>query len=75
MKAIHEHEDWLKSENRLSERRKHRLNERVKDIIADDLDKKFWTKDKLKFLYNKINESENGTITPYTLVEELKNLK
>lgn len=74
MKAINEHEDWMKSENRLSERRKNRLKDRVKDIIADELDKKFWTKDRSSLLDSKINESENGTITPYTLVEELKNL-
>jgi len=74
MKAINEHEEWMKSENRLSERRNNRLKDRVRDIIADELDKKFWTKDKSSFLDSKINESQNGTITPYTLVEELKNL-
>jgi len=74
MKAIHEHKEWMISDNRLSERRKNRLKDRVKDIISDELDNKFWTKDRKSFLNSKIDEAENGTITPYTLVEELNKL-
>ena len=74
MKVIHEHEAWMKSENRLAKRRKMRLKDRVKDIIADELDKNFWTKERYSFLNSKIDEDENGTFTPYKLVEDLKNL-
>lgn len=75
MKAINEHENWMKSENRLSERRNNRLRDRVKDIIADELDNNFWTKERNSLLNSKLNEKDNGTLTPYTLVEELKNLQ
>jgi len=74
MEVIHEHQEWLKSENRLEKRRKLRLKDRVKDIIADELDKNFWTKERYSYLDNKIKD-ENGTFTPYILVEELKNLQ
>jgi len=75
MEVIHEHEEWMKSGNRLSNRRKIRLEDRVKEIIADELDMKFWTKQRYSFLNSRLEEYENGTITPYTLVEELKNLQ
>jgi len=74
MNALNEHEKWMKSENRLFERRKSRLKDRVKDIIADDLNSDFWTKERISLLNSIIDKSENGTITPYSLVEELKNL-
>lgn len=74
MNALNEHEKWMKSENRLFERRKSRLKDRVKDIIAGDLNSDFWTEERISLLNSKVDKSENGTITPYSLVEELKNL-
>jgi len=74
MKVIQEHQEWLKTENRLEERRKIRLKDRVKDLIADELDKNFWTEERYSFLESKINE-ENGTLTPYKLAKELKGLQ
>jgi len=74
MNALNEHEKWMKSENRLFERRKSRLKDRVKDIIADKLNSDFWTEERISLLNSKIDKSENGTITPYSLVEELENL-
>ncbi len=74
MNALNEHEKWMKSENRLFERRKSRLKDRVKDIIADELNSDFWTEERISLLNSIVDKSENGTITPYSLVEELKNL-
>ena len=70
--AISEHHDWMEKEQTEEKSRTFRLRKRVKEIISEELDQKFWTDKRNKLLDKILSGDQNGTQTPYEIVEELK---
>ncbi|MCH7887515.1 MAG: methylmalonyl Co-A mutase-associated GTPase MeaB [Candidatus Marinimicrobia bacterium] len=70
--AISEHHDWMEKEQTEEKSRAFRLRKRVKEIISEELDQKFWTDKRNRLLDKILSGDQNGTQTPYEIVEELK---
>jgi LAO/AO transport system kinase len=65
------HRTYLEASGGLNERRRSRLEERIRDIIADRLRVDFWTEERRKLLSGKLNAVMRLESNPYDLAEEL----
>jgi len=62
----------MEKEQTVEKSRAFRLRKRVKEIISEELDQKFWTDERNNLLEKLLNGNQNGTQTPHEIVEELK---
>jgi LAO/AO transport system kinase len=61
----------LKTEKQWIELRLNRMNEKVKQLISDDLNLKFWNKDRKAYLKEEIYTKQGLNSSPFTIVEKL----
>lgn len=70
---IREHRTSLESTGALVERRRKRLNDRIRDLVADRLLHEFWTTSRLAILGEGVEDALNGRSTPYAVASRLLN--
>lgn len=68
---IADHRRFLEQGGRLQERRRRRLEERVRDLVADRLRVDFWSAERQDLLSSRIGSVEAHQFTPYELAGEL----
>lgn len=68
---IQKHKEYLEAHGGLSQRRKARLENRIREIIDDQLQIVFWNKERSAELRNKIEIVLQRQSTPYDLAEAL----
>lgn len=68
---INAHRRFLERGGRLQEKRRARLEDRIRDIVADRLRIDFWTQDRRDLLSRKIESVLLKESNPYDLAEEL----
>ncbi len=68
---IAEHRAFLDSEGRLQLKRRTRLEDRIRDIVADRLRVDFWSRERRELLSSKMEAVMQLQSNPYDLAEEL----
>jgi LAO/AO transport system kinase len=68
---ISEHRTYLQRNNALQEKRRLRLEDRIREIVADRLRVDFWTDERKRMLSNKMTDVMHLQSNPYALAEEL----
>ncbi len=68
---IAEHRSFLESGGGLVKKRRKRLDNRVRELIADKFKVDFWTPERASLLSSKIDQVLHFQSTPYALAEEL----
>lgn len=70
-KKIAEHRTFLERTGRLAEKRRSRLEHRIKELVADKLRIDFWNEDRRALLRERMQAVMTLHATPYDLVKEL----
>jgi len=65
------HKQYLESKGKLQEKRKEHLLKQINELVNNNLENKFWTKEKKKMLESSIGKISTREITPYDFVEDL----
>jgi LAO/AO transport system kinase len=68
---VAEHRAYLESSDRLQEKRRARIEERIRELVADRLRIDFWTDERKKLLSGKMAAVMQLKSNPYDLAEEL----
>jgi LAO/AO transport system kinase len=68
---VHRHQSYLIGCNQLEQRRKARLERRVREIIDDHLHFEFWNTERLKIMHEKLVLLVQGRSNPYDVAAEL----
>ncbi len=68
---INRHKEYLISTGKFTERRKHRSKVRIKEIVENQLKEELWKEDRLSILNDSLEKVAVGTISPYTIAEEI----
>ena len=72
--SVGEHRAFLLEQGELERKRSLRLQEKVRQLIQNELDKNFWTKKRQAVFNDKIKQVLEHQLSPYQLVEELFHL-
>ncbi|MBI4534927.1 MAG: methylmalonyl Co-A mutase-associated GTPase MeaB [Ignavibacteriae bacterium] len=70
-KKIAEHRAYLEQQGELARKRKARLEERIRELVADTLRIDFWTGERKAMLSSRIESLMQNRSTPYDLAQEL----
>ncbi len=68
---ITEHRAYLEREGGLAARRRRRLEERIRGLVADTLHVDFWTSERVKLLTEKMDGVMQMRLTPYDVAQAL----
>ncbi|MBI5472926.1 MAG: methylmalonyl Co-A mutase-associated GTPase MeaB [Ignavibacteriae bacterium] len=70
---VAEHRSHLERTGKLAAKRQHRLEERIRELVADRLRIDFWSAERKRILSSRIQDVMNYSSTPYDLAHELIN--
>lgn len=71
LESMESHRRFLIEAGALEDKRLHRVMEKIRKLVKDDLEEAFWTPVRLQYLDEKIKKVLDHSLSPYKLVDEL----
>ncbi len=71
LRQIAAHREFLETNGLLKERRKSRMEHKIKNLVSQELEERFWTEDREKLLQKNLTAVLSGKMSPFGLVEVL----
>lgn len=71
LRQIAAHREFLSNNGLLKERRRSRMEHKIRNLVLQELEERFWTEARQKLLQKNLTSVLSGKMSPYGLVESL----